>query len=52
MPTGQRWLQPGEITLYYNGVKQNVIRWTGVQVNPDIPAIVFRNPADGGVASP
>jgi hypothetical protein len=52
MPAGTRWLQPGEITLYYNGVKQNVIHWTAVRVNPDIPALTFRNPTDGGIANP
>lgn len=52
MPAGQRWLQPGEITLTYNGVKQNVIRWTSVQVNPAIDPALFRNPADGGIVAP
>jgi hypothetical protein len=52
MPPGTRWLQPGQITLTYNGVVQNVIHWTAVQVNPDIPAATFRNPADGGIATP
>ncbi len=52
MPPGTRWLQPGSITLTYNGVVQNVIRWTAVQVNPDIPAATFRNPADTGIVAP
>ena len=52
MPAGTRWLQAGEVTLLYNGVVQNVVRWTGVTVNPPIDPALFRNPADGGIASP
>jgi hypothetical protein len=52
MPEGTRWLQPGEITLYYNGIKQNTLYWRSVEVNPDIPDTLFRNPADGGIANP
>lgn len=51
MPAGTRWLQPGQITLYYNGIVQNIIRWTGVQVNPEISPATFTMPSINGVAN-
>jgi uncharacterized protein (DUF1330 family) len=39
-----RWLQARRVTLYYNGVKQNEVIWTDVQVNAPIDAALFRYP--------
>lgn len=38
------WLQPGKVTLTYNGVKQNEIHWHGVQVNVPIDEKLFAPP--------
>jgi hypothetical protein len=38
------WLQAGKVTLTYNGVKQNEIHWTSVEVNVPIDAKVFTAP--------
>ncbi len=38
------WLQAGIVTLYYNGVKQNEIHWTSVDINPDIDPAIFTPP--------
>jgi hypothetical protein len=38
------WLQPGIVTLYYNGVKQNEIHWAEIEINPDISASMFAPP--------
>jgi hypothetical protein len=39
-----RWLQAGKVTLTYNGVKQNEIHWSSVEVNVPIDAGVFSPP--------
>lgn len=39
-----RWLQAGKVTLYYNGVKQNEIHWTSVEINVPIEANIFAAP--------
>ena len=36
-----RWLQARTVTLYYNGVKQNELRWRDVVVDRPIDAAVF-----------
>jgi hypothetical protein len=38
------WLQPGIVTLYYNGVKQNEIHWKEIEINPKIDTILFAPP--------
>lgn len=39
-----RWLQPGLVTLYYNGVKQNEIHWQSAEINGVIDPAVFAVP--------
>jgi len=39
-----RWLQARKVTLYYNGVKQNEVFWTDVEVNAAIDPALFRYP--------
>lgn len=39
-----RWLQAREVTLYYNGVKANTVRWSRIEVNLPIPANQFSWP--------
>jgi len=41
------WLQARSVTLYYNGVKANTVRWRKVQVNPQIDRSIFLYPAEG-----
>jgi hypothetical protein len=41
MPT---WLQAGRVTLTYNGVKQNEIHWTAVDIDVPIDAAMFAPP--------
>lgn len=41
---GVRWVQPGRVRLYYNGVKQNEIIWTDFEVDRPIPEAVFAFP--------
>jgi hypothetical protein len=38
------WLQAREVTLFYNGVKANVVRWKTARVNAPIPASLFAWP--------
>ena len=38
---GSRWLQARTVTLYYNGVKANEVRWTDARVNGAIDDAVF-----------
>ena len=40
-PSGSRWLQARHVTLYYNGVKSNEVRWTRTQVNAPIGDALF-----------
>ena len=40
-----RWLQARTVTLYYNGVKQNEVFWTDVQVNAPIERAMFSPPS-------
>jgi hypothetical protein len=35
------WLQAGKVTLTYNGVKQNEIHWTSVEVNAPVDDALF-----------
>lgn len=35
------WVQPGVVTLYYDGVKSNEIEWTGTEVNTPLPQSHF-----------
>jgi hypothetical protein len=35
------WLQAREVTLLYNGVRQNTLRWERVRINPEINPAVF-----------
>lgn len=42
-----RWNQPGLVRLYYDGVKQNEVRWTDFQVNIPFAAQVFQFPSEG-----
>jgi hypothetical protein len=39
-----RWLQAREVTLYYNGVKQNVLHWQRFRIGQPIPDSVFAMP--------
>lgn len=38
---GGRWVQPGRVTLYYNGVKQNEVIWERAEVNLPLAAELF-----------
>lgn len=38
---GGRWVQPGRVTLHYNGVKQNEVIWERAHVNIDISPDLF-----------
>lgn len=38
------WLQAGRVTLTYNGVKQNEIRWHGVKIDQPIDEKLFAPP--------
>jgi hypothetical protein len=40
-----RWLQAGKVTLTYNGVKQNELIWTSVEINVPIDPATFAVPA-------
>jgi uncharacterized protein (DUF1330 family) len=46
-----RWQQARKVTLYYNGVKQNEVFWTDVQVNAPVDPALFRHPAPEPPAS-
>ena len=39
------WLQPGRVTLFYNGVKANMIIWEKAAVDEPIPDSLFAPPA-------
>lgn len=39
-----RWLQPGKVTLYYNGAKQNEVHWRSAEPNSALPADIFAPP--------
>ncbi len=41
---GVAWSQPGRVRLYYDGVKQNEVRWTDFAVNRPIDPEVFLFP--------
>jgi hypothetical protein len=36
-----RWVQPGRVTLYYNGIKQNEVLWRRARVNPPLDPALF-----------
>jgi hypothetical protein len=42
------WLQAREVTLFYNGVRANTVRWRKVVVGAPIDDAVFAPPAAGG----
>jgi hypothetical protein len=44
-----RWQQARRVTLFYNGVKQNEVFWTDVQVNTPIDPAMFRLPPSAQV---
>jgi hypothetical protein len=39
------WLQPGRVTLFYNGIKANMIVWEKAVVDESIPDSLFAPPA-------
>ena len=39
---GVLWNQPGRVRLYYQGIKQNEVRWTDFEVNEAIGPEIFR----------
>lgn len=39
---GVSFTQPGRVRLFYDGVKQNEILWTGYALNDDLPRSLFR----------
>ena len=41
-----RWKQPGLVRLYYQGIKQNEVRWTDFVVNEPIDPGVFQFPIE------
>lgn len=41
---GSNWKQPGLVRLYYDGIKQNEVRWTKFAVNQPIDPNVFESP--------
>ena len=43
---GMRWKQPGLVRLYYQGVKQNEVRWTDIEVNEPIRSDIFQFPSE------
>ena len=43
---GIRWKQPGLVRLYYQGVKQNEVRWTDFEVNEPIHSDIFQFPSE------
>lgn len=48
MQAEPRWLQPRLVTLYYNGVKANVVRWTEFEVGVPIRDATFAWPGTTG----
>jgi hypothetical protein len=44
--TNPDWLQARKITLYYNGVKANVVYWDRYVINGEVDPAVFAPPAD------
>ena len=45
---GIAWNQPGRVRLYYDGVKQNEVRWTDFVANQPIDPTMFRFYGEGG----
>ncbi len=43
--TSPRWVQAREVTLFYNGVRQNTVHWREVQVGEPIDPALFAPPA-------
>jgi hypothetical protein len=39
-----RWLQAREVTLFYNGVRQNTVRWRTAVVGQPIDPELFSQP--------
>lgn len=39
-----KWLQAGKVTLTYNGVKQNEIHWSSVEINAPVDDALFAPP--------
>lgn len=39
--TGENWVQPGRVRLYYNGVKANEVIWTSYAINRELPDCLF-----------
>jgi len=46
--TGDKWVQPGRVRLYYDGVKANEVIWTSYQINRDLPDCLFVLPETDG----
>ncbi|CAM3882203.1 hypothetical protein [Litorimonas haliclonae] len=36
-----RWVQPGRVRLYYNGVKSNEVIWTSYKINSEVQDCLF-----------
>jgi len=42
--TGEAWVQPGRVRLYYGGVKANEVIWESYSINDELPECLFRLP--------
>lgn len=49
---GSAWLQPGQVRLYYDGVLQNSVRWTGYRINARWPDALFEMAPGSADAAP
>lgn len=38
---GEKWVQPGRVRLYYNGIKANEVIWERYAINEDLPECLF-----------
>jgi hypothetical protein len=39
--TGDKWVQPGRVRLYYDGAKANEVIWTSYTINNELPDCLF-----------
>ena len=44
MLAAPRWIQAREVTLFYNGLRQNTVHWRSVQVGAEIDPAIFAPP--------
>ena len=46
------WVQARTVTLYYDGVKQNTVRWRVARVNAPVDPSLFAPPASLAAQEP